>query len=947
MQDYQLFKQKAQEFLGDRIYDDYLRRFAYGTDASCYRYIPKLVIKAHNEEEIIKIYSLSRTYNIPITFRAAGSSLSGQACTQNVLVIASAQWQDINISEDKQSIRLSCGVIGSSANDALKPYNKKIGPDPATISTAMIGGIVANNSSGMCCGVKQNSYNTIRSIRVILGDGTLLDTSDKTNIQSFLHTHSHLINALLELRSHILQDDELKSLITKKYRIKNTTGYSINALIDFCDPIDIINHIFIGSEGTLGFISACEYECIEDFSHKACALLFYKNIADATRVVKILANMESIIAAAEIMDYASLKSVQKSKDVPEIIRQIKPGNACILLQTQSNDKKILQDNLEIISQNIQDIPTVLPPQISAQEDIYNHWWKIRKGLLPIAASSRRKGSCVITEDICFRIEDLQKGVSMIGDLFEKYGFSENGIIFGHALSGNIHFIITPILSDKKECENFEKLIEEMAQNVAAFGGSIKAEHGTGRMVAPFVELEWGKKAYEINQKIKQIFDPYNLINPDVIISNDPSIHTKNLKSTTQIQDYLDACMECGFCEKICPSKNLTLTPRQRITIHREIQRLQENLHSNSQQDSLLLEELKKGYPYLSDETCAVCGMCATLCPLEIPAGKIALTTRAQNAQGIQEKFARKILNHMNTTTSLMRFGLKIADLGSNLLGQDTFLACNNSLRKISHIIPKLSKNLPRKNIYKLQNKPLSNHHSEVIYFTTCINRSFSPAKNMPDSRSIQEVFESLCQKTNTQLIYPDKIHSMCCGKAFINYEKLLKENTHKNYLLLKTLSKNGRIPIVLDHTACSTHFIQMLEKTELQIYDLNLYIQKYLIPHLKIQPISENIGLYTMCAGKKAGQEKIMLSLAKACTKGGIFIHKDTGCCGFAGNKGFFTPELNRSALEDFGKFYQNKNIQKGFGSSGTCEIGLSDITGFGWQHIAYLVDSCTSRSKN
>lgn len=940
MQDYQTFKQKVKEIAKERVYEDYLRRFAYGIDASCYRYIPKLVIKAHSEEEIVQIYSLSRQYNIPLTFRAAGTSLSGQACSDEVLVITSHNWEDIEVRENGNSIKLSCGVIGIEANEALKPYGKKIGPDPATISSAMIGGILSNNSSGMCCGVKQNSYNTIKSIRVILGDGTLLDTSDKKSVEDFKQTHQKLINEILQLREEVLNDELLKTTIAKKYKIKNTTGYSLNSLLDFSDPIEIIKHLFIGSEGTLGFISGCEYECVQEYPYKACALLFYENIEIAADVVKILAGLESIISAAEIMDYTSLKSVQNFKGVPEIIHQIQDGNACILIQTENEDKKTLQDNLNIICEAIASIPTIFPPSISDDEKIYNNWWKIRKGLLPIAASQRRKGSCVITEDICFEVNLLATGIKMIESLFEKYGFKDNGIIFGHALSGNIHFIITPILSDKSEFKNFENLISEMSANIAKLGGSIKAEHGTGRMIAPFVELEWGEKAYNINKKIKQIFDPKNLINPDVIISNDPHIHIKNLKPTTEIEEYLNMCMECGFCEKICPSKNLTLTPRQRIAVHREIKRLEQSIQSGNTADISILEELKKGFDYLVDETCATCNMCSTLCPIEIPTGKIALKHRAINAQGVKEKIAKGILEHMGTTTSIVRSMLKITDISSLVLGKNTLANLSSSLRNFSQTIPAIPKNLPKKNTHKLQNKSFGK--TDVIYFTTCINRSFAPSKYMPDSRSIQEVFESLCKKTHTNVIYPQKINSMCCGKAFVDYKKLSEENNEKNYTYLKKLSKNGEIPIVIDHTACSTHLIEALKSSNLQIYDLNVYIYKFLLPVLKIESISEDIGLYTMCAGKKNAQEEIMFSLAKQCTQGEIHIHKNTGCCGFAGNKGFFTAELNDSSLEDFAKFYQDKKIKRGFGSSSTCEIGLSDKTGFGWQHIAYLVDECS-----
>lgn len=934
---YQLFYAEAQVFLGDRIYKDYLRRLVYGTDASCYRYIPQLVVKALCEEEIIKLYALAKKHKVSLTFRAAGSSLSGQACSESVLVMVSLGWQDIQISSDISSIRLSCGVIGAHANDALKIYHKKIGPDPATISTAMVGGILANNASGMCCGVKQNSYNTLKSLRLILTDGSVLDTSDQKNTDAFQKTHSHLLQSLLELRAQVLADAELTALIKKKYQIKNTTGYSLNALVDFDNPLDILTHLFIGSEGTLGFIASCELECVEDAPFKACLLLFYENLSTTMQAIRILAQYTDKISAAEVMDYACLASVCGIEGMPSILADTKPGNACILVQLEDTDMEMLKTATQSVLDAMADIQTILPIQQSSDPHEYNTWWKIRKGIFPIAAGKRRQGASVIIEDICFAIEHVQEGIAQLEFLLEKHGFRDHSVIFGHALSGNLHFVITPLLEEAQERKNFESLVEEMARMVARLQGSIKAEHGTGRMVAPFVELEWGQKAYAIHQKIKALLDPEGILNPDVILSNDPQIHTKNLKSSTPIEAELEACIECGFCERICPSRYLSLTPRQRIVLHREITGLQKRVQEGHLEDQDLLEELLEGYAFLSDETCAACHMCATLCPVEIDTGVIALKNRQKQAKG--RAIAKQVLSHMDKSIYAIKWGLGLAQVGQTILGAQKMQQLGSFLHfKVG--TPALPKYLPTKNTYKLTDRLVDGEKS-VIYFSTCINRAFGPSKYMPDSRSLQEVFESLCLKAKYSVIYPKQLPKLCCGKAFINYTDLSAQNKANNIRLLKELSENGKIPIVLDHSACSTHLIQELEHEGLQVYDLAVFIAQEMFPCLHLEPLDESVGLYTMCASKRAGYESQMLALAKACVQREVVVHAPTGCCGFAGDKGFLTPELNTHALMDFAKFYQDKGLKRGFSSSSTCEIGLSGATAMGWQHIAYLVDAC------
>lgn len=925
------FYKKAKNIFKNRIYNDYLRRFCYGVEASCYRYIPELVISVENEFEVMKAIELSKEFNTPLCFRAAGTSLSGQAACKDILVILNLplNWQNIKL-KNNDSIFLDCGVIGSNANVALKKFHKKIGPDPASINAAFIGGIVANNSSGMCCGVRDNSYNTLKSIRVILSDGALLATNNPDNVANFLKSHSKMIKEIMQLREEILADKELLNLIKRKYKIKNTTGYSLNALIDFEDPIEIISHLFVGSEGTIGFISQVELLCVDDRQFKACALLFYNDILEASRIIETLVSLGKIITSAEIMDYASLSAAQKFEGMPKVISEIKEGNACILIQSESDNLDSLHKQIEIIKESISYLPSCLPIYFSAEANEYESWWKIRKGLFPIAASSKRKGDSVIIEDICFEIKDLGMGILAIQKLFKKYKF-KNAIIFGHALEGNIHFIITPNL--KNEFLNFAAFVEEMSIVVANFGGSIKAEHGTGRMIAPFVELEWGAKAYAINKKIKNIFDPMNLFNPDVIISNDKDIFKKNIKELNEVEDFIESCIECGFCERACPSNGLTLTPRQRIALQREIARLK---------DEPLGIELKEKAKYFLVETCATCSMCEELCPVGINAGTIASNFNIAKQGIVTKGIAKYIYNNFNASLEKAKFSLNIASkINSENKKNMSFKA-----KKIIKSIPVIREVMPLSNKFELKNKTLNVDSKsktlqvDAIYFSSCLNRTFAPPKETKDCRSLQEVVENLCFKAKVKIYYPLELKNMCCGKAFANFPKIKEENLKKNIDILKNLSENFKIPIIFDHGACSLEGYKELTKYKFKVMDLSYFLLNFVAPKLEIKKSNENIGLYTMCSSKKMGLENVMLELAKLCTDGEILIDSKTSCCGFAGYKGFFTPELNIHATKSISKFYNENYTKIGFSNSSTCELGLNEATKFSWQHIAYFLDS-------
>ena len=936
IKDYERFAKEAKEICKDRVYTDHLRRYAYGVDASCYSYLPKVVVKAEDEREVRRLIRLCQQCGTPFTFRAAGSSLSGQCSSEDVLIVCNDGFKKMEVIDDGKALKCECGVIGSDANDLLKPYNRKIGPDPATLATALVGGILNNNSSGMCCGTAQNSYKTIRSIRVVLLDGTVLDTSDKKSIEQFLREKPQMVEDILQLREEILADEELTHLIHHKYKIKNTTGYGLNSLVDFEDIIDIINHLFIGSEGTLGFVSEIVYNTVEDVPHKGCGLMFFSTLNDASLAVVALANMgREKVVAAEMMDYQSLKAVQTLENVPDFVREVPEGTSAILFQTESYSKETVDENLAFIKEQLKDIPTAIPSLYSQDPKEYDSWWAIRKGILPIVGGQRRKGTTVITEDVCFQIEDFTKGIEMLTELFHKYDFVDGGVIFGHALSGNVHFNITPDFSDPKDTKNFGDLVKEMSERVSGFGGSLKAEHGTGRMVAPFVEMEWGRKAYEINRRIKAIFDPERILNPDVMITDDPDVYKKNLKAQCVIDDAFTICMECGFCEKHCPSRNLTLTPRQRIALLRETKRLENEGHFT------LASELRKGYEYFGVDTCAACSMCKGLCPLSIDTAQIALSMRRIDPPA--PELAKKIYDNFSTTLQMCRAGVSLEGIAGSIITQKAISKITEGLHGVTGVTPYVPKTTPKANRYKLKNRIKPTNFEKVVYFSTCANRAFKPNQGYDDDRSLQQVVESLCNKAHIDIIYPKHIENLCCGLSFENYDDVHERAVKDLHDALMKASQNGKYPIVIDHSACFNHAFKHMP--DLEINDISEFLCKYVVPHLDIEKCDERVIVHKQCKIKSLNKSQYIEDLARLCTDH-VFNIKSFACDGFAGQKGFFTPELNKSATKDLAGEIAEYGATLGVSSSSTCEIGLGESGGIPFVGVAFLLDRCSKAKK-
>jgi D-lactate dehydrogenase len=921
----------------DRLFHDDLRTLACGTDASFYRLIPKLVVRVESEDDVRLVLSETKKLDLPLTFRAAGTSLSGQSISDSVLVMLGPSWSRFTVRDDGARISLQPGVVGAHANSYLAPFGRKIGPDPASINSAMIGGIAANNASGMCCGTAQNSYRTLASMKIIFADGAMLDTADAISREDFGRSHRALLERLDQLARRVKSDTTLADRIRRKFKMKNTTGYSLNALVDFADPIDALQHLMIGSEGTLGFIAEITYNTVPDHPHKASALMLFPDVAASCRAVAILKSCP--VEAVELMDRASLRSVEDKKGMPAYLKQLDARAASLLVESRAASRDGLLGNIREILAAIADVGTVRPVEFTEIPDEFALLWNIRKGLFPSVGAMRKTGTTVIIEDVAFPVPRLAEATLDLQALFNKHGYHD-AIIFGHALEGNLHFVFKQDFNSASEVERYRAFIDDVTGMVVKkYDGSLKAEHGTGRNMAPFVELEWGADAYEIMREIKNIFDPEGLLNPGVILNSDPLAHVKDLKPLPAAHPIIDTCIECGFCEVQCPSRNLTLTPRQRIVVYREIENLR-----RTNADIQRLEVLSSMYDYFGNQTCATDGLCATSCPVEIDTGKLIKDLRLRHISPGADRLASLVAGNMSAVTAIMRVSLTMIHRIHRLTGTAFMSRASSLMRKLSgNRIPLWNPFMPKGAAGVQLPAPARDARPAVVYFPTCINRTMGPARGEEQEPSLTTLAVELLRKAGYTVVFPEDLSNLCCGMAFAS-KGFKAQGDRKAKELEKALlkaSRNGELPILVDMSPCLYRMKETFTPG-LQLYDPAQFTLEHLADRLTFARLPETVAIHTTCSAEKMGLAGTLKKVAGLCAES-VVVPQRIGCCGWAGDRGFTYPELNASALSEL-RSSLPQECATGYSTSRTCEIGLSLHSGIHYRSILYLVDRCTRR---
>ncbi|WP_104161591.1 FAD-binding and (Fe-S)-binding domain-containing protein [Arthrobacter sp. ZGTC212] len=902
-------------------------------DASHYLLIPEAVATPRTADDVGSLLRRSRELGIPATFRSGGTSLSGQSQSDSLLINTRQHFRGIEVLDGGARVRVQPGATVRAVNSRLAAHGRKLGPDPASEIACTIGGVVANNSSGMACGTEFNTYQTIESMVMVLPSGTVIDTAAPDAETKLRTLEPELFEGLLRLRGRIVANPHSVATIERLFSMKNTMGYGLNAFLDYESPVDILTHLMVGSEGTLGFVAEATFRTIPALPKVATGLMFFDSLDRAATALPEL--VASGLATIELMDSTSLRVAAADPAAPPELRNLDiVSHAALLVEHQGRTAEELADKREASRGLFESLALAAPFAMTDNAKDRAAMWHLRKGLYTTVAGARPSGTNALLEDIVVPVPSLASTCKELSRLFAEHRYQDS-VIFGHAKDGNIHFMLNERFDDPVELARYQAFTEEMVDLVLDNGGSLKAEHGTGRIMAPFVRRQYGDELYEVMCELKALVDAPNLLNPGVIINDDPASYIADLKVAPTVEAEVDRCVECGYCEPVCPSKDLTTTPRQRIVLRREI------AAAEARGDAVLAKELRKDYEYDGVQTCAADGMCVTACPVLINTGDLVRRLRRENANAVADAGWKTAAEHWSTVTVAGGKALSLANAMPALLPK----AATAVARAVAGTenVPAYETVLPAGGTKRT---PREDPAAVAVYFPACIGTMFGPAGK---GEGVSAAFLELCGRADIGVRIPAGIEDLCCGTPWKSkgYGKGYAVMTERVLANLWEATGGGALPVVCDAASCTEGLDTMKrlagespDYPGLQFIDSVDFVRDTVLPQLAVTRKLPSMALHPTCSSTQLGANDALQAIAQAAAEE-VFVPPSWGCCAFAGDRGLLHPELTASATDKQAAEINEREFAAYASVNRTCEIGMSKATGHTYRHVLeYLAEA-------
>ncbi|GAA1731190.1 FAD-binding and (Fe-S)-binding domain-containing protein [Microcella frigidaquae] len=929
---------------------------AMAHDASHYLLRPAEVARPESVAQVAALLAEATRTGRPLTFRSGGTSLSGQGVTDQLLVDTRRAFTGIEVLDGGVRVRVQPGATVRQVNARLARTGRRLGPDPASEIACTIGGVIANNSSGMACGTEQNTYRTLESMTLVLASGAVIDSAAADSDEQLRLAAPELWAGLAALRARVLGDGESVASIRRLFAMKNTMGYGLNAFLDHERPIDLLVRLLIGSEGTLGWVAEAVFRTVPVAPLVTTGLLVFPRLSDATAALPALLDVG--LATIELMDATSLRVAQTLSDAPATITGLTVDrHAALLVEVHASADAELADGTARLEALAAGLPLAAPFTLTREPAARAALWHVRKGLYPAVAEARPSGTTALLEDIAVPVANLLPTCEALEALFVRHGY-ESAVIFGHAKDGNVHFLLTERFDTPEGVARYAAVTEEIVALVLSQGGTLKAEHGTGRIMAPFVERQYGAELTAVMRELKRLCDPAGVLSPGVVLTDDPQAHLRHLKTTPTVEAEVDRCVECGYCEPTCPSRTLTLTPRQRIVVRREL------AAAEARGDTALAAALRADEGYESVQTCAVDGMCGIACPVSINTGDLVRRLRAESrtpGRGAWNAAAHR----WDATTRTAAAALTVADA----LPTPLVRAASSAVRAVlgADTVPRYEAGLPRGG--RRRSSVLAESSAvrfappvaeaagagtlpAAVYLPACVGTMFGPEGAAADehARGATAAFLTLCERAGVTLLVPEGIDGLCCGTPWKSKGHRAGAAAMRDRVTaaLEALGPVAAgLPIVSDAASCSEGFAgQQSSSVGARVRDAVTFTAEVLLPLLTVRHRQGRVAVHPTCSTEALGATSALVAIARA-VAGEAVVPDAWGCCAFAGDRGMLHPALTAAAtapeVADLARLAaEGGAFDAAVSANRTCELGMARATGLPYTHVLELLERAT-----
>ncbi|MFF9479774.1 FAD-binding and (Fe-S)-binding domain-containing protein [Streptomyces sp. NPDC014733] len=900
----------------------------YASDASPYRFVPQVVVVAEDIDDISAVFSYAHGKGRHVVLRAAGTSLNGQAQGEDILVDVRRHWRGVEVLDGGARARIRPGTTVLRANAALARHGRVLGPDPASAVACTLGGVVANNASGMTAGTTRNSYRTLASVTLVLPSGTLVDTGEPDADDRLAHAEPELCAGLLRIKSTIEADAELVARIRAKYALKNTNGYRLDAFLDGTTPTEILRGLAVGSEGTLAFVAETVFDTLPLERYPVTALLFFPTLRAAAAAVPGFNDAGA--RAVELMDGNTLRASVRVAGAPADWARLPKETTALLVEFRESDEEAAATRAEAAGGLLDGLELVAPAAsvtnaFTRDPAVIGGYWKARKAFVTAVGGSRPSGTTLITEDFAVPPDRLADACTALLELQDRHGF--DAAVAGHAAHGNLHFLLAFDAARPDDVARYAAFMDAFCTMVTdRFDGALKAEHATGRNIAPFLEREWGPRATELMWRIKRTVDPHSVLAPRVLLDRDPKAHLRGLKTIPTVEAIADPCIECGFCEPACPSEDLTTTPRQRIVLRREMLR--------QPPASRVTDALLDAYGYDAVDTCAGDSACKLACPVGIDTGALMKDFRHRRHSPREERAAALAARHFGRVERAARLAVAAAGhLDGRLLERVTD-AARRAVRP--DLVPRWLPRLPGAAARELP--ATGRTAATAVYYPACVNRIFGgPAGDT--GPSLPEAVVELARRAGTPVWIPPDVTGTCCATIWHS-----KGYDRGNVVMANRIveaawgwTAGGRLPLIVDASSCALGIAREVEPyltpanralhAELTVVDSVVWAARELLPRLEIHHRIGSAVLHPTCSMQHLGDEAELRQVAEACAAE-VVVPDDAGCCAFAGDRGMLHRELTESATAREAAEVAAREWDAYLSANRMCEVGMDHALG-------------------